>query len=658
MQALQSTGCTDVGRVRKANEDAMLLLPQAGLFAVADGMGGAAGGEFASKTTLDFVARAAQVFTPVTTLEERIAALRNAVDEASREIRAWAEHRGIVGTGTTVVALLFDPRSPDRAMLLHAGDSRAYLLRGGRLQPLTRDHSVAESYAHGRDEAVPSIFRNVVTNAIGLANKVRLEDTPVKIRPGDTLMLCSDGLYRMVTDEEIGQTLATPSGLEEQAQTLLKSALDHGGKDNVTLVLVRLDTGSTGADADGEPETHDTEVRSAREAARRPKTPTHGSTHDSTIVGRSFTDERDTHERAPVVSVALSSGPSEKRKRFKPVWIGLGAGAALMLAGFLLSRHGAEEPVAATTTPPVAVETTTPAAAPEPEPPAPVTTLVPAVEPLDQLLLRARETGRWNFPEERLNELSGEDQVARLESVRAWRTEWLRARKQPDQVRAELALFRNDITKTIAMWNPSFSAPSIDPWSDDPEEAANLYCRYRLLLQDEFFSELDVYVGHVMQMLTAFGGTPDLIETRLRAASLSRDSESPQLGPRNRNTVNMTRGLNRWKENARHLPVGLAESRNVTETFLAPLEAGLRASIEEVAAYLREIPTLPEIVEARPSVRSFYDQKNQLIGLLDKKAHQNSTSREELAPLLREVLYAPGLADIAAGNLASGGGLP
>jgi serine/threonine protein phosphatase PrpC len=651
---INSVGVTDTGKVRKANEDAIIRLPEAGLFGVADGMGGTAGGEFASQTVVASVERAASLFRATTTLEERIAALRNAIDQASREIRAWAEHRGIEGTGTTVVMLVTDPQRGDRSVILHAGDSRAYLMRGGRLQQLTRDHSVAESFGNGRDEDVPALFRNVVTNAIGLSNNVRLEETPLTLRRGDLAMVCSDGLYRMVKDDDIAVMLNAQTPIADRAAALLQAALDHGGKDNVSIVLAQVPEPAAGESGEAEAETHDTEVRSAREASRQIRQPTQPSaTHDSTIVGRSITDEAETHDRTPVVpaapisaAAAAAPAPSTKPKTSRATLL-TAAGAALVLILLLMWKMTAdpESPATPALEPPAAFPLpVAPAPAPEPVDTTPT-------ESAEARILRADTTGDWNLAPGLIDQLDPVEQSMMIESAKAWQSEWNRTKAQPDQALAELTLFRSDLEKVVQLWLPDYVMPALDVWSDDPARAATIYCLNRNRIQDRMFSLLDTYVTDVMQVLGAFGDQPTLVESRLRAASISRDAEPPSLEKTLQELRNLARGLNRWKEKTRHLPVGIAEARNVSSTFIAPLEYGVRGVLQEIATYLAEIPTLSSILETRPAVRSFYDQKDQYLAEISRKAHHTSAGRETLIALLRDLFYAPGLQDIASSGM-------
>ena len=240
---------TDTGQRRPHNEDAMLRLPKHGVFCVADGMGGAFGGGMASRTTVDMLRRdctyALDAHEP-NTLATRVAAVRESLAKASRLIQMRAEQVGARGSGTTVVTIVFDPRETRAAMVLHAGDSRAYRFRGRRLKRLTTDHSVASAVGLENDDALPAMFRGMITRALGLGDKARLDETPVDATGGDLFLLCSDGLTRMVGDAVLAEILEgwTGAGLEATAAALVEAANLAGGDDNISVVLVGLMTGA------------------------------------------------------------------------------------------------------------------------------------------------------------------------------------------------------------------------------------------------------------------------------------------------------------------------------------------------------------------------------------------------------------------------------
>jgi len=236
---LESTVLSDPGRVRKMNEDSVLSIPEAGIFCVADGMGGAARGEVASAWAVEELRKA---FEKPARGVSRSARVRQALDRASSRIKAMSDEHGSAGTGTTAVVLLFDDHVPARAGVLHAGDSRAYRVRRGRIECLTTDHSMAAAAGVKHEKALPAMFRGVVTRAVGLENEVQLEETPVTLAKNDLYLLCSDGLSKMVPDKKM-QKLINGLGdtdLRVIARQLIEAANAAGGDDNISVALVRV----------------------------------------------------------------------------------------------------------------------------------------------------------------------------------------------------------------------------------------------------------------------------------------------------------------------------------------------------------------------------------------------------------------------------------
>jgi serine/threonine protein phosphatase PrpC len=238
---LEHAAVTDVGRVRQQNEDAWLSIPETGLFAVADGMGGHAAGEVASQLAVETIAEELGASAPATADAARseleravVAAARRIHDQASRS----PERRGM---GTTVTALWLLPAG--RAALAHVGDSRAYRFRGGTLQRLTHDHTwVQEQVDRGiltREDARVHPASAMLTRALGTDPGVEPDLLEFDWRPGDLFLLCSDGLTGPVDDEEIEEKLRASGDPEEAATSLVALANRRGGPDNVTVLLAR-----------------------------------------------------------------------------------------------------------------------------------------------------------------------------------------------------------------------------------------------------------------------------------------------------------------------------------------------------------------------------------------------------------------------------------
>jgi protein phosphatase len=234
-------GLSHRGCIRSRNEDAYLVARHLGLFAVSDGMGGAAAGEVASRMAVEELGAAFE--------ETDIASaaapppFATVVARANAHIYATAQADSTRhGMGATLTALHLVPGG---AALIHVGDSRAYRLRRGQLQQLTQDHSlVAEQVRAGKmteEEARRSPFRHIISRALGTHSEVLADEHPVGIEPGDTLLLCTDGLHGVVEDETLGEILRRTTELPRTAVDLIQASLDAGGPDNVAVVLVHFD---------------------------------------------------------------------------------------------------------------------------------------------------------------------------------------------------------------------------------------------------------------------------------------------------------------------------------------------------------------------------------------------------------------------------------
>ena len=239
---------TDTGRRRKSNEDAMLASVEHGVFVVADGVGGRAAGEVASSITIDtFQEAASDLAEAVRAYAARPEwSTRNAVLElldsvcqtASRRVYDEAETHARRGMTTTLVAAVVGGGS---CFLAHVGDSRAYLVRDGLIRQLTEDHSMVNELVRSgqmsRDQALRSRYRNVITRAIGLYPTVQADLMSLEILPGDRVLLSSDGLSDMVEPDRI-EAVTAENDIETAGRRLIEEALQGGGHDNVTVVMV------------------------------------------------------------------------------------------------------------------------------------------------------------------------------------------------------------------------------------------------------------------------------------------------------------------------------------------------------------------------------------------------------------------------------------
>ena len=248
---VKAYGLTHVGRQRQHNEDAFLVRDDARLFLVADGMGGHAAGEIASRIAVDsiseFIAHTREDDgTWPHAYDEHYRRSTNRLMAAvrmanARVLEAMRKDARLRGMGTTVVACLADGETVSVA---HVGDSRAYLIRGGELSRITNDHSwVFEQVQAGmltEAEAEKHPLRNVITRALGGALQVTPDAQEIEARPGDVFLLCSDGLTGMVPESEILRLVTeNDADLQKACEELIDTANERGGLDNITAVLVK-----------------------------------------------------------------------------------------------------------------------------------------------------------------------------------------------------------------------------------------------------------------------------------------------------------------------------------------------------------------------------------------------------------------------------------
>lgn len=224
---------TDVGKVRANNQDAPIVSEKLRLYGVADGMGGHKGGEVASTSARDDLLRELEGKTP------SVATLSGAIEEVNRQIYHQQEHDdALTGMGTTLSVLWM---SDNFVYIGHVGDSRVYLLRDGEFKQMTLDHSLVEQLVREgvltEEEAQNHPMRNIITRAVGTDESVEVDVVVEERRKGDLWLACSDGLHGLVDDRQMRDALRQYAP-EKAADALLKAALDAGGRDNVTLVIV------------------------------------------------------------------------------------------------------------------------------------------------------------------------------------------------------------------------------------------------------------------------------------------------------------------------------------------------------------------------------------------------------------------------------------
>lgn len=512
---LTAAALSDLGRKRKANEDAILVLPEAGIFCVADGMGGAAGGELASRWTVDAVRSA---FSAGGESAQKKARLHRALNEASRRIKAMADEQSIVGAGTTAVVLLFDDFQPDQAAILHAGDSRAYRFREGLMECLTADHSLAASAGLEHDGSLPSIFRGVITRAIGLDDTVELDEAVVQVKEGDCYLLCSDGLTKMLADGDIRNLVyaTPPPDPARLAAALVDEANRVGGEDNISVIVVRVGTlparrerpdlsdSATAADitetaeiilpAEEVPGSAPSAPTAGRPASDRPSdtadvvvgvTPRSGHGSATALSPSSGAAYGAPGGRQPIFARHPSAlAPRGRRSVWQTLWWFALALIALAAAGYL-ARHALVRP------PPAGpeLEDVVPPPAPAPSPAA-----------------------AGGFPDR----MAGTDQAA------MWRAEWNKAFDDADYPAAALAQYRDAIDALCAILKLPATRPA-PAAASTAEPRAEEYCAGLFALQEHLRSQVGAFVENRAAEISLFGDTPAAALDTLRRFSGATD---------------------------------------------------------------------------------------------------------------------------------------
>ncbi|MFH2204364.1 MAG: Stp1/IreP family PP2C-type Ser/Thr phosphatase [Elusimicrobiota bacterium] len=249
IRLLDVAGKTDPGKVRERNEDSIALDPELGLYIVADGMGGHNSGEVASGLATDTIlkfgremlSKSREFVPPETdeTLSVRARQIVYLIQSANTMIyeksKAFAKNQGM---GTTVVVVIGDTKS---ITVGHVGDSRLYRLRGSNFEQLTEDHSlVQDQVRHGlitKEQADKSNLQNILTRALGTEPNVLVDTQDIEVQPGDAFLICSDGMTKMVTDDEAGKVMSNMKEPLDAVDKLIDMSNAAGGVDNVTIIV-------------------------------------------------------------------------------------------------------------------------------------------------------------------------------------------------------------------------------------------------------------------------------------------------------------------------------------------------------------------------------------------------------------------------------------
>ena len=318
---------TDIGQVREGNEDSYLIVEP--LYAVADGMGGHRGGEVASSLALETVQGM---------FERREGSLAEQVAEANRAVfdRSQSDRR-VSGMGTTLTAAQLDG---NRVHLVHVGDSRAYLLRGGELTQITEDHTLVHRMVVegeiSEEEAETHPHRSIVTRAIGVDRNIQVDERDLEVAPGDRLLLCTDGLTGMISEGQIREILLETPDPQEAVDELVKSANRAGGIDNITAVILDFaDDAGPGATRQAAMPQQPTTKRPSPPAAPPDRS-------DVTTVGAPISQPSPESSMAPARPASGTDRPPERRPEpsrkgarrvRRRVWVWTGVTLAILALG-------------------------------------------------------------------------------------------------------------------------------------------------------------------------------------------------------------------------------------------------------------------------------------------------------------------------------------
>jgi serine/threonine protein phosphatase PrpC len=557
---LESADCTDTGRKRKHNEDSLVRLPEQGLFCVADGMGGTFGGEVASQAAVEGLQHEFANFDGegrARSLDERTGAVRKALNDSSSWIRNHADEMGVTGTGTTAVVLVFDPNHPRRAVALHAGDSRAYRYRQGKLQQITMDHSVAAAAGVKSDKALPAMFRGVLTRAVGLEKQVMLEETPVDVEPGDLFMLCSDGLTKMVPDKNLARMIKDQGvdNLPALAKLMVDAANAAGGEDNTSVVLVRvadpLPADAPTAGTGTTPTAKETSAGTLTEATRpapptspvlpkapeRRSDPEHFSGVTPAGVQDTPTPATSDFQKTPTAhggtdrdserATALRQIEAGRRQNVLVlVCVGLVV-LVLAVVTFVLLGGRRKADVPPSSSAPVPVEATSPGTPvpvaeeaapgaavpvvepePEPEPEVPAPPVAPAGASAAEIeraqaslrvdILETLMTGAWGDLEPRVESArelvpGAVEAMPEAAMYEAWLGLWKRAEMESPPANEMYGELRDAALAVLGLGGMDVALPPAPEWRGSPRDQASAYCAAHHRLQAAVLEALDTH---------------------------------------------------------------------------------------------------------------------------------------------------------------------
>jgi protein phosphatase len=572
---LSSAGVTDTGRVRKKNEDSILVLDRFDVFCVADGMGGVSGGEIASQKVTQSIKDQVCGLNVSVSLKDKMLGIHQAVIQANEWILGWSAQNGVRGAGTTLVLLVLSKEFPWAVNILHAGDSRAYRYRGRKLEQITADHSIEEAVGDNSGQPLPSQFKGLITNAVGLKKPLSLELTHAEQKAGDIWLLCSDGLNKMLSDKAIAAILASGEDADTLAHRFVNEANAAGGKDNVSVVVVKvLACSKRPASALSVPFPGPLPAAPEEDVAstETSMTETNGSVLMSLETPQSDTDFM-THD-----------GRTGRKTITRWLLLALAAVSLVVVLWKLLPRHAAPGDVEElASTPPVASIPAT----------GTVTASSMGID-IEKIVAKAQQSGDWEaayIVMQQGNYSKTGEHFQSKKAIDSWyRLVWEEAKRDPDKAKKTLPEFIAAANKVLAAIDRK-DLPPASPWPKDSARIANEFCRRRYNCQQLLTTEVGGFLVLRSHRINFIQTLPDEhVATAFRVAGFdARKYEGfDQLL---RDAKYAVKQLDQWLKDRESLPITKAQLESLPDSRIKYCIKA-EAVVSQLMAVLQKMPEL------------------------------------------------------------------
>lgn len=576
-------GVTDVGKVRSKNEDSLLILDRQFVYCVADGMGGVSGGEIASQKVVQCINDQIGNLDESISLKDKMLSIHQAVIEANQWILEWSEKNEVQGAGTTLVLLVLSNEYPWAANILHAGDSRAYRYREGQLKQVSVDHSIEQAVGDNSGQPLPSQFKGLITNAVGLKKSLSLELTHADQMAGDVWLLCSDGLDKMLSNEAIASVLASDEDANTLAQRLVDEANAAGGKDNVSVVIVKT------LECSSQPEG----AESVPFPGPLPSVPEEDTTSTETTLTSALSMDTETNgssvnAETPDSETDFLSHDGDSGIKSNIRWLLL-ALAGVLLVFVLWTIFSGEEALVAPETPAlIEVQPSVSSNAVVPE-----AGVVPA-RPLKEIVASAVQSGGWNlaYAEMQKGNYSNTDENMRgKKTIDNWyRKVWKEANREPGEVNKAMEEFIAAANKVLVSINRN-TLPASAPWPKEPTLIANELSRRRYDLQQMILKELDGFRAFNDRRIKYIKTLPgEQIAAAFKVAG-SVGGKYKQFDRDRRDAEYAVQELDRWLNDMKLLPFTRQQLESLPDSYIKPCDK-VDVVANKLVAVLRIKPEL------------------------------------------------------------------